>query len=599
MLRAAGRVASRLHSRRSFSASGGKNPETRQSSSSHLFLTGLVGITAVSAVASVLAYQRDENFRAKVDDLALKAGVNLSPRPAPTRKEMEDSQTIRKKEDTLVSTAEVSQEKELEEMIESLAPHPPEPSPTVAAEERSNESKAAAMHTEPETPPVEQHPVVDDASADETVEAVSLSQEAEVVKTEEAPKPAAIIDTKPHLANVRAEEALGSVTHDVIPRTLEELMSQTAVTRREIEQSILRDLGDLDEHALRLKLLQLAADFFERTKWEGVRLHHALRQVEAEVAARYKELMAQQRVELELEAEKSNIRMLAALQAEASARHEEELLRFERELRTALQQQAEELRVQGDEQMRNQAQRIHEELQDQLMHEVARLREGHVKEMVELQERLESVGGLLRALTAAVDMKHQRRVLSAVTHAQAAAILALESSLERTTPLRETVDFLLASCGGDELASALLLAVPARALDRGVPTTNDLRKRFEVVRGEVRKAALAPANAPSLVGQAVGSILASVSWAPSGFVPGEGVEERLARAHFLLEHDDLSGCLRELRALRGLSTALMRDWLDLAESRLAVEQALRALRANSALQHASLAEAYAKEPSVA
>ena len=606
MLRAAGRVASRLPRRRLSSASNGNKPETSRSSASHLFATGIVGVTAVAVVASVLAYQRDPSFRAKVDDLAKEFGIPLPSRPRHPKRS-EESQVIREAEDKLIaaaedkliSAAEDSLEKAIETRVESLSPSPPEPSQKTAAEGPSSVSAPAAAHPETEVPKVEHHPVVaeDVRAAVPSDEPEQSVRSAEATKTEETPKPAAIIDTEPHLGGVRAEEAFGTLTHDVIPRTLDELMSQTAVTRREIEQSILRDLGDLDEHALRLKLLQLAADFFERTKWEGVRLHHALRQVEAEVAGRYKDLMTQQRSELELEAEKSNIRMLAALQAEATSRHEEELVRFERELRTALQQQAEDLRAQGEEQLRSQAQRIHEELQDQLHHEVARLREGHVKSLVELQERLESVGGLLKALTEAVEMRHQRGVFSAATHAQAAAILALESSLERTTPLRDTVDVLRATCSEDELASALLKAIPARAMDKGVPTTTDLRKRFEVVRAEVRKAALAPANAPSLVGQAVGSILASVSWAPSGFVPGEGIEERLARAHFLLEHDDLSGCLRELRELRGLSTVLMRDWLDLAESRLSVEQVLRGLRANSALQHVSLAEAYAKEPS--
>lgn len=41
------------------------------------------------------------------------------------------------------------------------------------------------------------------------------------------------------------------------------------------------------------------------------------------------------------------------------------------------------------------------------------------------------------------------------------------------------------------------------------------------MRDEVRKSALAPRNAPPLLGQVVGSALASISFAPKGYVKGE------------------------------------------------------------------------------
>ena len=584
MLRSSGRAGLRSLLRRLASSSG--KSEASKSSSAPMLLVGTLAVVLGAGVSGKVAYDRDSVFRAKVDEILRKAGLaNLLPQD-------QAKSGTKGPPDDLEEPSSASNDASHDRMAE------PESKPTIETEAPTLHPQEEPTVASPVSLPEENHPDQEKQATDlpEVEAGQETSAQAEVA---EEPRSSTQADTRPVLGVVRAEETAESLRHEVIPRTLEELMAQTAVTRREVEESILRGLEGLDESALRLRLLRLAADFFERTKWEGVRLHHAMRQVETEVSARYKELMAQQRAELELEAEKANIRMLAALQAESSARHEDEVLRFERELREALHQQGEELRSQSEDQLRKQSIRIHEELQDQLHHEVAKLRESHVKALLELQERLEETGGLLRALSDAVEQKHQRIAFSAASHAQAAAILALENSLQKTTPIRETVDILRASCSEDELSVALLQALPAVALDRGVPTTSDLRKRFEVVRGEVRKAALAPTSAPSLVGQAVGSLLASLSWAPSGFVPGEGIEERLARAHFMLEHDDLGGCLKELKGLRGFSTVLMKDWLDSAESRLCVERVVGAMRANAALQHAAYAEAYAKEQTTA
>ena len=65
------------------------------------------------------------------------------------------------------------------------------------------------------------------------------------------------------------------------------------------------------------RVTQLAAEFFERTKWEGVRLHQSLRKVEEEIGRKYKDILAQQRAELELEAHKM---MLAREQVSRSPR---------------------------------------------------------------------------------------------------------------------------------------------------------------------------------------------------------------------------------------------------------------------------------------
>lgn len=198
----------------------------------------------------------------------------------------------------------------------------------------------------------------------------------------------------------------------------------------------------------------------------------------------------------------------------------------------------------------------------------------------------------LQAVSSVLESTHQRVVYSATSHLESAAILALERALRTTEPLQTQINSLQHICKDDAFTTSLLAAIPSSALQYGLPSALDLRSRFNLVRNEVRKIALAPANAPSLVGVAVGSVLAKLSWAPSGFVPGEGIEETLARANYLLDHGDVAGCLKELDQLHGLSSVIVKDWMDLAEARVVVEKVADALRTSSALRHVAYANAY-------
>jgi len=97
----------------------------------------------------------------------------------------------------------------------------------------------------------------------------------------------------------------------------DEMSLQSVALRKELEQSLLHDLHKLDADALRTRMTQLAAEFFERTKWESLRMHQAMRQVETDVARKYLELMNQQRGELEAETKKA----LAAKEEQLNAHH--------------------------------------------------------------------------------------------------------------------------------------------------------------------------------------------------------------------------------------------------------------------------------------
>ena len=98
-----------------------------------------------------------------------------------------------------------------------------------------------------------------------------------------------------------------------------------------------------------------------------------------ELASRYRTLMAQQRAELEVEAERVKLRLLTELHDEAHRKHEAEVVRFELQLREALDAQAKSLKAKSEEELAQQTAAIHAELEDQMNHEIALMREKHVK----------------------------------------------------------------------------------------------------------------------------------------------------------------------------------------------------------------------------
>lgn len=113
----------------------------------------------------------------------------------------------------------------------------------------------------------------------------------------------------------------------------------------------------------------------------------------------------------------------------------------------------------------------------------------------------------------------------------------------------------------------------------------DIRHRFHVVKDEVRKAGLAPENAPPLVGQMIGNILASISIEPSKPIEGEGIEAILSRTNGYVDEGRLDLALQEVESIKGYPRILMADWEEMLKNRLIAEQVVEGLRAITALKH--------------
>jgi hypothetical protein len=390
-----------------------------------------------------------------------------------------------------------------------------------------------------------------------------------------------------HLAAVPAEVRAQNFKHDIATILLNELNEQTASFKHELEETLLKDLQTLDEHALRLRVAKLSSEFFERSKWEGIRLHQSLRQLEHDITRRYLDLLAEQRTQLEAEVRRALFAKEKDMAIDADRAMHSAHARFELQLQDALRVQAEAAQKKMQEELVAMETKLARDFENQISVMLTEERQKHIESLTAQQGKISGVEAELSILTGIVESKENLKMLSNSLHKQSSAILALESALTDSRSLAPEVSALKKLCKGDAFLETVVSSIPAAA-ERGIPTLPDLRARFKLVQSEVRKHALAPEAAPKIVGQMVGSVLAMASSAPKGFVEGGGLEETLARSAHFLDNGDLNGAVLELKDLRGYAKVLLKDWEMEAGNRLAAEEAVKLLRAGAAARHFTL-----------
>lgn len=400
--------------------------------------------------------------------------------------------------------------------------------------------------------------------------------------------PVPVVDYS-HLAAVPAEVRAQNFKHDIATILLNELNEQTALFKQELEETLLKDLQTLDEHALRLRVAKLSSEFFERSKWEGIRLHQSLRQLEHDITRRYLDLLSEQRAQLEAEVRRALFAKEKDMAIEADRAMHSAHARFELHLQDALHVQAEAAQQKLQEELVAIQTKLTRDFENQISVLLAEERKKHIESLTAQQGKISGIEAELSILTGVVESKEHLKMLSNCLHKQSSAILALESALTDSRSLAPEVSALKTLCKGDAFLETVVSSIPAAA-ERGIPTLPDLRARFKLVQSEVRKHALAPEAAPKIVGQMVGSVLAMASSAPKGFVEGDGLEETLARSAHFLDNGDLSSAVLELKDLRGYAKVLLKDWETEADNRLAAEEAVKLLRAGAAARHFTLIE---------
>eukprot|EP00596_Hydrurales_sp_CCMP1899_P000767 CAMPEP_0119038206 /NCGR_PEP_ID=MMETSP1177-20130426/6958_1 /TAXON_ID=2985 /ORGANISM="Ochromonas sp, Strain CCMP1899" /LENGTH=549 /DNA_ID=CAMNT_0007000449 /DNA_START=426 /DNA_END=2075 /DNA_ORIENTATION=- len=398
------------------------------------------------------------------------------------------------------------------------------------------------------------------------------------------------IETVASVGITDAEKKAEKIQNETVTEMLDEMTMQAVALRKELEMTVLRDLNALDENALRQRIVQLSAEFFERTKWEGLRLHSSLKQLENEVSKKYLEIMSQQRSELDAEYQK----ILLEKEKNISIKNEKLIEDMKNENEKKSMKNVEEitqaLNTELFSKLRSQEEAITADLQDQMNHTIGVMRESHTKELVEIQETIESLQGSLKSINDIIDDKEIFKNNSVFLHKQISAILLLEDMMSTNKSFEKALTGVKNLCKDetDNLVLAVIERIPKHVQMTGALTVSDLKIRFNVVKNEVRKAAYVPEKAPTILGQLIGSASAYMISAPRGYVKGESVDDVMARTAYLLDHNLIPEALKELDNVTGYPKVLISDWIDLAEARVTVDQSVKILRANSVIRLAAV-----------
>ena len=123
---------------------------------------------------------------------------------------------------------------------------------------------------------------------------------------------------------------------------------------------------------------------------------------------------------------------------------------------------------------------------------------------------------------------------------------------------------------------SLHLGVLEDNADKGLITMRALGKQFDNL-SRTALAAETTAGSGSLIDQLMANARAVVQVRPTGLVEGDGAGAVLSRMEYRLQQNDLAGCLKESKALKGEALNIMQPWLKKAKSRLGGDIILRAL----------------------
>jgi mitofilin len=409
------------------------------------------------------------------------------------------------------------------------------------------------------------------------------------------------------LPSVSSETILKNLHSEALAVTLEDHKQQAQALRQEIENTLLKDIHTLDSESLKIRLIQLAAELYERTKWEGLRLHQSLKQVEYELSNKYTELLKTQRMELEMETSKKLSSLEHKYLLETSKKIHEYIVESEANLSKLLKLQQEKHDEILSSELKSQENKLNLDFETDRNNQLAMLKNEFIQSKMALQDDILKITSQLVAYENVINEFEKTKTMSYVTHQESAVLLALETALNTPlksfkTELNNIQQFYSTATSNNnpnyKLIEAIITTLPSSITKADnfttPPTIADLKYRFKVVRQEIRKVALSPPQLGNhFLSQSVGSVLAYISSPPEGFIKGDGMEEILSRTNFFLEKGFLSQAVCEIQKLKGTySATLANDWIKLAEQRLVIDQAVKVLKANNILNHSSIATNY-------
>jgi MICOS complex subunit MIC60 len=422
------------------------------------------------------------------------------------------------------------------------------------------------------------------------------------------------------------QELQQSTSRQAEERTLSLLASHQSLVSA---SSMTSDLDQLSPSQLQVRVVQLATELQDRTKWEAVRLKEFLALKERETADQYMQILQKQRLEFE-DVLAQRLRQLQtehyqALQATMAQKDAQ----VQAVLDAALQAQAHEHEQDKNVFVTKTRAEVQAEVERDYSEKIQAYQTQVARDLHSKVQQLEAMSQQLKRLENALVTSQTSQAGSVMAHRLSAAALALSEKLQgNASAAKELHALQLAMSKEDAVIATAVASLPLavrRAASRsmfgddnedvGVPTVAELQTRFEErVHPACRRAVLVPKGRPGLEGQLAGMLFSALKSSPSpddvapvmAMVSGNGddnadsssskngsdqaAEYIVARARHHVRLGELENAVEELDKLQGQAAYTVADWKRDAMDRIATNKALKVIKMECALLNQSLSE---------
>mmetsp|Transcript_26468 Transcript_26468/g.40767 ORF Transcript_26468/g.40767 Transcript_26468/m.40767 type:complete len:642 (+) Transcript_26468:72-1997(+) len=397
----------------------------------------------------------------------------------------------------------------------------------------------------------------------------------------------------PTVALTTATAAMSELQTTTSLQNSKTLAAANAALRSDLDREYFSDLDSLTASELRTRVVQLATEMSDRTKWEAVRLKEFLAMKEKEVGDNYLTILQKQRLEFEaLLAQKLREQEdVITRQANAALQAKEDsianLLRATSEAREKETQDV----------LSSEMKRVTDELEleytSKLQNELAKMKSAYAKDLEKHGSVMEMLQGKLELLSSRLEVSQTYECGSKRAHRVSAAALALASKLEVGEGAAVEIAALKGAAGGEGVIASAVGMIPPTA-EEGVPTVAELQVAFDQSYNVGRQAAMVPEGRAGLEGQLMGMVFAKLSVPPSPEAVPTSEEEGnvtdgvLSLARKYVQVGDLEKAVEQLNKLKGQAAYVMNDWKSKAADRVSTERALKVIKLECALLNKEL-----------
>ncbi|KAK1944099.1 MICOS complex subunit mic60 [Phytophthora citrophthora] len=413
---------------------------------------------------------------------------------------------------------------------------------------------------------------------------------------------ATAVEKKVHAATAKAREEISKLAGEASPEhlghqmdkqiqattneLLNSLKAESDAAAAEMDRQYLSGLNELDANALTIRVAQLATEMKHRSKWEAVRLLESLRHMEEDAQKKSMEVLRRQD-ELHKELLARELRLQQELLSRQSREEMNTLKKqYTDDLARNVSQQRASLLSGLQRTFARESKAIEERYAQQMKEATEKMQKTLADEREKRVQELENYRAELRALGTVLDSSSTYEAFSHRVHKASMAALALSDRVEAAAPLRSEIRALREAARNDPFIEVAVKSLPQEVIEQGAPSVGQLQERFKVVKSVGHRAALVPENS-GIIGQAFGTALSLLMIPPGGPVEGTDTDAVLSRAEFALKAGDIEKAIVEMKGLSGLPAQVSQDWIAAAESRLAVEQTAKVVKAHVALLAAS------------